>query len=120
MYIYLIFLYLFQVILINALKNQNNNFGISNLLNKRYIFYYEGYDYKAFYMVNERLTPEMKEKLLINYEKKGLLDYLERKDISQLSKLCYIEKSGFLQNQITNKYTHNIYSGSLKKEFEEF
>lgn len=116
MYTYLIFLYLFQVILINAIKTPNNNFGISNLLNKRYIFYYEGYDLKAFYIVNERLTPEMKEKLLMNYEKKGLLDYLERKDISQLSKLYYIEKSGFLQN----KYTHNIYSESLKKEFEEF
>ena len=118
-----LFLYLLRIkTFINTIKNKkNNNYGISKLINKKHIPSYEGYDKKVLFMRNEKLTNEMKEQLLINYNKKELLDYLERKDVSQLSKLYYVEESKYyLEENIINKYSPNIYAGTLQKEFEGF
>jgi hypothetical protein len=123
MLICFLFLYLLRIkTFINTIKNKkNNNFGISKLLNKKHISSYEGYDKNILFMRKEKLTNEMKEQLLINYKKKELLDYLERNDVSQLSKLYHIKESKYyLQENITSKYIPNIYSGTLQKEFEDF
>jgi len=115
----IILFYLIKMKLIMNLLNTNKNIniGFEKVINTNYLFLNEGCD-----DMNISESYEKNEEIFTNIIKKDLIDYLEKKNISILSKLCYIKNSDYLFNQTICKYEYkpNIFSGKLKCDFDSF
>ena len=106
----------------NVLISRQKNYALlkETIINNKKIIYNQGSDNRKNNTITNLDILENDKILLTiakNFEKKVLLDYLQNKDISIISKLDAIEKNSEILSDSKSKYTYNL---CLQKEIDEF